>query len=428
MIDKNIEQVFKDALEGHQVPYDSSSWDSLNKKLNKINPTNGSIKLWPWIVGSLLVLTVSSLVFIGNSPKNIAKTDSNKTTFNKEDEKKTTADTNKPITKSQKQEIKQVNNNDKKSNVEQKINSQNQNVENSTTEEMKLAAVIVSDESIKNNYVTQNDIKITEKTTVFNLDENTKVVCPTLSFSCVGEVKDINNKNSIDLIILDPFNNQITIPSNSVKRISIVDKGTYRIGTTNEDGYFVELGKQIVNESPNLDMSLEELNYLNGLPTLPINVKSSELSYNLLLNNKLMQQTSSLSTELYLFDKGNVEVTITACNEFKCNTSVSKSVSIESDYNLLAVNAFDPFSSDNRKSTFMPYALTLRKTAFKLLIIDPADGGIVFESNDASNAWDGYDKRNGKMINANKACIWKVTIHTPEQKENREYKGTIVRL
>jgi hypothetical protein len=428
MIDKNIEQVFKDALEGYQVPYDASSWESLNKKLNKINPTNGSIKLWPWIVGSLLVLTVSSLVFIGNSPEKIAKNDSNKTTFNKDDKNKTATDTDKRGEKNQQLENNLVNNTDKNLIVEQNTINQNQIKETSSAEEIKLAAGTVIDESVKNNYVTQDEIKTAEKVTVYNLDEKTTVVCPNLVFSCVGEVKDISNTNSIDLILLDPFNNQITIAAKSVKRISIVDKGTYRIGTTNQDGYFVELGKQIVNESPNLDMSLEELNYLNGLPTLPINVKSSELSYNLLLNNKLMQQTSSLSTELYLFYKGNVEVTITACNEFKCNASVSKSVSIESDYNLLAVNAFDPFSSDNRKSTFMPYALTLRKTAFKLLIIDPADGGIVFESNDASNAWDGYDKRNGKMINANKACIWKVTIHTPEQKENREYKGTIVRL
>lgn len=428
MIDKNIEQVFKDALEGHQVPYDATSWKSLNKKLNKINPTNGSIKLWPWIVGSLLVLTVSSLVFISNSPEKIAKNDSNKTTFNEDVENKTATDTDKRDEKNQQLEKEQVNNTDKNSIVEQNTITQNQIEETFTTEEIELVAGIVVDEPVKTNYLTQDEVKTAEKFTVYNLDEKTTVVCPNLVFSCVGEVKDISNTNSVDLIFLDPFNNQITIDAKSVKRISIVDKGTYRIGITNQDGYFVELGKQIVNESPNLDMSLEELNYLNGLPTLPINVKSSEPSYSLLLNNKLMQQSSLLLTELYLFDKGNVEVTITACNEFKCNASVSKIISIESDYNLLAVNAFDPFSSDNRKNTFMPYALTLRKTAFKLLIIDPADGGIVFESNDASNPWDGYDKRNGKMINANKACIWKVTIHTPEQKENREYKGTIVRL
>ena len=76
----------------------------------------------------------------------------------------------------------------------------------------------------------------------------------------------------------------------------------------------------------------------------------------------------------------------------------------------------------------MPFALTQRKTAFNLIIIDPSDGGIVFESSDASNAWDGYDKRNGKMAVANKAYIWKVNIANPEHKENIEYKGTIVRL
>ena len=76
----------------------------------------------------------------------------------------------------------------------------------------------------------------------------------------------------------------------------------------------------------------------------------------------------------------------------------------------------------------MPYALLIRNTPFSMIIIDPSDGGIVFSSNDASNAWDGNDKRNGKMVAPNKAYIWKVNITNPEQKEKQEYKGTIVRL
>jgi hypothetical protein len=32
------------------------------------------------------------------------------------------------------------------------------------------------------------------------------------------------------------------------------------------------------------------------------------------------------------------------------------------------------------------------------------------------------------MVAPNKAYIWKVIITNPEQKENQEYKGTIVRL
>ena len=119
---------------------------------------------------------------------------------------------------------------------------------------------------------------------------------------------------------------------------------------------------------------------------------------------------------------------ICSSNDLACKTTITKTISVENDYNLLAVNAFDPFSNDIRKSTFMPFALLKRGTQFTLIIIDPSDGGIVFSSSDASNAWDGNDKRNGKMVAPNKAFIWKVTISNPEQKEKQEYKGTIVRL
>ena len=82
-------------------------------------------------------------------------------------------------------------------------------------------------------------------------------------------------------------------------------------------------------------------------------------------------------------------------------------------------------SNDNRNNTFMPFALKQRNTPFKLIIIDPNDGGIVFESSDGSFAWEGIDKRDGKKVNPKKAYIWKVTLLSPEKGEKSEYKGTI---
>ena len=63
-----------------------------------------------------------------------------------------------------------------------------------------------------------------------------------------------------------------------------------------------------------------------------------------------------------------------------------------------------------------------------MVIIDPNDGAIVFETSDASQPWDGIDKRDGQMVNANKVFIWKVTIKHPEASEKSEYKGTIIRI
>jgi hypothetical protein len=103
-------------------------------------------------------------------------------------------------------------------------------------------------------------------------------------------------------------------------------------------------------------------------------------------------------------------------------------IQIPSDYNLLAVNAFNPQSQDSRNSTFMPYALTIRQTPFSLIVLDPDNGGLVFETKDAGNAWDGIDRRDGKLVPGNKAYIWKVVIQRPIQGEKGEYRGTIVRM
>ena len=76
MIDKQIETIFKQALEGHELPYDASAWDSLNNKLNQ-NSLVGRPKTWRWILGSIGVLIICSLaiwkVAPNTSKKEIAK-------------------------------------------------------------------------------------------------------------------------------------------------------------------------------------------------------------------------------------------------------------------------------------------------------------------------------------------------------------------
>ena len=417
MTNKNIEELFKQSLEGHELPYDASAWNALNNKLNKSN-ASGYFKLWPWVLGSVLLITVSSILFWNTDKKSTITNESDKTNTskNKTNTEKNPSQTINLADQKQKQPLKDVLPNVVQEELPNSSEDNNNNEEKNTLEDSQSEdrSVENAQESTKNQDLVINEIP--------------KIVCPALTFNCIGEQQDISNLNGVDIILISPSNRQIIIPANSHKLITASEKGYYRIGTLSSEELFTEISKQLVNEIPALDLSIEELNYLNGLPTLPINVRSSETNYTIYVNNKFMQQTNVQMAELYLFENGSNQIMISACNEFKCTSTVYKTISTDQDYNLLAVNAFDPFSSDNRKSTFMPYALTLRKSPFKLVIIDPSDGGIVFESSDASNAWDGYDKRNGKMVPPNKAYAWKVNIANPEQKEKRDYKGTIVRL
>jgi len=105
---------------------------------------------------------------------------------------------------------------------------------------------------------------------------------------------------------------------------------------------------------------------------------------------------------------------------------LTKSVYIDQKYNLMAVNSFMPASTDTRKNTFMPYALTQRDTKFTLIIIDPIDGHVVYQTNDATAGWNGTDITTGSLVSYESAYIWKVIIETPEKNENNEYVGNII--
>jgi hypothetical protein len=418
MINKNIEELFKQALDGHELPYDASAWKSLTNKLDKNIPVQSPVKVWRWVFGSVVLISITSLLLWNNLKE---------TTNSKNKEiGKNTSQKNKP-TKIDKATDKQnlISQQVKKQTVAfilekvteiPTIDTDYNEYENLHIDEIKQADIFSTDEQIEPVPMQENDLIV-----------NSSIVYPTLSFNCIGDKKALSNKNATDLVLVTPSNQQLILPAKSVTFVTIEEKGYYRIGTMSSEGIFNEHTTQLVNESPSLDFNVEDLNYINGLPTLPINVKSNETTIAIYLNNKLVGSNLK-ETEIYLFKKGDNQITVSCSNEFNCKSSITKTVNTVEDYNLLAVNAFDPFSNDARKSTFMPFALTQRKTPFNLIIIDPSDGGIVFESSDASNAWDGYDKRNGKMATANKAYIWKVNIANPEYKENTEYKGTIVRL
>ena len=420
MTNKNIEELFKQTLDGHELPYDASAWDSLNNKLNQ-HSLVGRPKTWRWILGSIAMLIICSLAIWKIAPntrkKEIAK-----------EIKQTT-----PIITTDTNEKKNTPKVDPKQDNKNGVILPNIN-ENETQQENVQILKNQSNDVLSDNTYTHKDEKKVDGVVKANQVseniqlENVKMVFPALSFKCMGDQTALSNINATDLVLVKPSNQQLTLPAKSVTYATIEEKGYYRIGTMSSEGSFNEQANQLVNESPALDFVIEELNYLNGIPTLPLSVKSSETTYSLYVNDQFILTNTKKELEVYVFEKGSNKIMICSSNDLACKTTITKTISVENDYNLLAVNAFDPFSNDNRKSTFMPFALLKRETPFTLIIIDPSDGGIVFSSSDASNAWDGNDKRNGKMVAPNKAYIWKVTIANPEQKEKQEYKGTIVRL
>ena len=76
----------------------------------------------------------------------------------------------------------------------------------------------------------------------------------------------------------------------------------------------------------------------------------------------------------------------------------------------------------------MPYALTKRDAAFKMIIIDPSNGAVIFETMNADQPWTGINKNTGELVEDKKSYVWKVVLQNPEKGESPEYMGTVIRL
>ena len=421
-MNKNIDELIKSALEGHEMPYDNNAWNSFEKKLNK---PNGPIKPFKfWFLGSFIiaVITISSLLYFSSKQKE----KSDKLVEQKKDviEKSNSQSTTSKKTKSEKP----------KGIQDEKISSNELEAKEDDKKETKTNLILPEANEVLAKEITK-DLKIDEEITTPKKENSviTKKVTepdvPSFSNKCLGENLKVINKNDEGMTLIFPSGKKVSVAESSTENIKLSEEGKYEllVNSKQKETYNSFFS---VFENPRASLLVEdELNYETGLPIIRVEVQTFEESIKWKVDKVVSSSSSKAKTAtFYFFEKGQFELEVIVSNDKGCSSIERKTISISEDYNLLAVNAFNPLSDDRRKNTFMPYALTKRNTAFSLIIIDTDDGGIVFESSDASNPWDGIDKRNGQLVNKNKAFIWKVTLTSPEKNEKSVYKGTITRI
>ena len=413
-MDDKINEIFKSALEGHEMPYNANAWKAFESNLDGKQVPKKS-NLWKWLTGTAALVAIIG-VFLAIEPSKQVKSGEKNTLELLSNKKKTEIISTEVKASQIKEQL-------------AKKEIKTKTLLNLLQEEIPtIASVIINlnDEGPLKSNIINNDTEINTSDNDYNLVDQ-QVFYPEIEINCVNEEQWIENKNSFNLLLQTPAGEEIVLVANQKTLITAKTKGTYKIGWYIEPNNFNVYKSKFINDVPALDVLTEELNYDNGLPTLPVKFRTNEEEVVSQYDNRSITSNSS-EQNIYLFEKGDIQIRFTASNIHSCKTTVVKEISVNENYNLLAVNAFDPYSSDNRKNSFMPFALTKRTSPFVLVIIDPADGGVVFQSNDANNSWDGNDKRNGKMVAQNKAFIWKVSLQNPEKKEKSDYKGTIIRL
>lgn len=428
MMENDIEKLFKKALDGHELPYEKGAWESFEKKMN--GKSKFHLYKW-WGLGTAVAIVSISTIYLFNNTELQNKTQA---TFNSN--QKNSISLNKEKVPSKKNKI---NSKDKKfeghnfilesdkeknlTNNEVIFEQNTEKIENPQINLNQLTNLDVISSSNQNSH-SQSDLKFKNDNQNTNFTEN----IPAFNDKCKNETISIENKNSFELILKTPSGREIGIEAHFNSEISLKETGVYIMGYVQSNGIFKESTKFKVFNNPNLSLIMDDvISYKNGLPTINAEVSSSEENVIWKINQKTTSKTSK-NTEFNIFYKGSYTIAAESKNEFGCESSEAKTIQVNEDYNLLAMSAFNPNSSDLRNSTFLPYALKERNVTFKMIVLDPDNLGIVFETNEATNPWTGIDRRDGKMVPAQKAYIWKVSLSNPEPGEKSEYKGTIVRV
>ncbi len=421
-MNKNIDELFKSALEGHEIPYDNNAWNSFEKKLNKPNAPIKPFKFWFFGTSIIAVIIISSLLYFSSKQEE----NSDKPVEQKTDviEKSNSQSTTSKKTKSEKT----------KGIQDEKISSNELEAKEDDKKETKTNLILPEANEVLAKEITK-DLKLDEEIVTPKKENSditkkaTELDVPSFSNKCLGENLKVINKNDEGMTLIFPSGKKVSVAESATENIKLSEEGKYEllVNSKQKETYNSFFS---VYENPRATLLVDdELNYETGLPIIRGEVQTFEESIKWKVDKIVSAHSSKAKTAaFYFFEKGQFDLEVIVTNEKGCSSSEINRIFIEKDYNLLAVNAFDPLSDDSRKNTFMPYALTKRNSAFSLIIIDTDNGGIIFESSDASNPWDGIDKRNGQLVNKNKAFIWKVTLASPEKNEKTVYKGTIIRI
>lgn len=422
MMNKNIDELIKSALEGHEMPYDNNAWNSFEKKLNKPNAPFKSFKFWFFGTSIIAVITISSLLYFSNKQEE----NSDKPVEQKTDviEKSNSQSTTSKKTKSEKT----------KGIQDEKISSNELEAKEDAKKETKTNLILPEVNEVLAKEITK-DLKLDEeiatpkKENSVSTKKVTEPDVPSFSNKCLGDNLKVINKNDESMTLIFPSGKKVSVAQSATENIKLSEEGKYEllVNSKQKETYNSFFS---VYENPRATLLVEdELNYETGLPVIRGEVQTFEESIKWKTDKVVSASSSKAKTAaFYFFEKGQFELEVIVTNEKGCSSTEIKTIIISEDYNLLAVNAFNPLSDDRRKNTFMPYALSKRNSAFSLIIIDPDNGGIVFESSDYSKPWEGIDKRNGKLVDESKMYIWKVTLASPEKNEKAVYKGTIIRI
>jgi len=427
----------KHALEGFEAPYNPAAWETMQTRLNKEMPVKGGKSSLKWYLGAaavagLLVATYFMTQDDQPGPVQTADVTSELTESNNQTNISNTSD--KTIHTTDNQNIdpdtgSNINNIDESAgNPAVNNNGGNESSSNSSNEEVGNLATHDNGHQPSHQpndaQPVDNNTNINEPTSGLsgNEAENVALILPSVADICEGESFEIENVNDVPLLITGP-ELHFMVPAKQNRIIRTKRSGLHIVSGMNEHS-----DSQVefhVNDSPQADFLIDpSIKFESGLPTTKVASTVPGTRFEWIFNN---QKVSGQKADAHFYTKGEHLVTLTVTGSNGCKNSISKPVFVDENYNLMAMNSFRPNSTDPTTNTFMPYALKERDVHFTMIIIDPTDGRVIYETSDASHGWDGVDATTGRLVPFETSYIWKVTIDNTATNEVRnEYSGHVI--
>lgn len=414
----NFEKEIKKSIEGFEYPYNPQAFERFQKGLNN-SPSKFPYK-WYIAAGTVLVAGISAFYFYSNQE---TVQDEKKTELSLTKSKNTAE--NMPTQLEQNQQRPSLSHDAQTNNDHESAPIESTHSEVLTQEYQQENILPIRQVQINQQEFERPTEQLNQTNKPSDVNRQKGYLSPGFENLCSGQTVKLMNENDFDLQILYPSGTVWKGKSHTGTSILLNLAGTYQVGTVNGQGLFTELERFQVKESPKASFSVirEDEKYdEQGLPV--VYVQADGHGQNFQWYTKGNQQEGS-KAGFHFYKKGEHDISLIATDPNGCQSKLTKSVHIDEDYNLLAVNSFDPYDLDPANNTFMPYSLRLRGDAFTMIIIDPRDGHVLYETNDPSLGWTGIDKQNGNMVNQQVAYIWKVTIVNPRKGEPAVYSGTI---
>jgi hypothetical protein len=318
-----------------------------------------------------------------------------------------------------------------KKNIEQNIKNNKTLVlpDNTVNKQTKKENVEKAEVQIINQDKLNQNIGLVYKTIIPNTSSlkpvSTKFHIPTIQDICLNEKIKIENTNNENLIIIAPNKKQTIIESNKVLNFIPTVEGEYQIAHLMNEKLIVETDFNVkANQTPEFIIDNENSFNEKELPTVVLKSTSFGNDYNWMIDGKPLNSNSK-EIEAHLYKKGNYTATLIMTHQNGCKSKESKSIRIVKDYNLLAVDAFEPMSSNSKLNNFIPFALTKRDVRFTMIIFD-VNGNEVYKTSDANEPWNGIDSRSNEAAKSGSIYVWKVMLENPEEGEKGQYGGSVI--